>query len=588
MGHHTQHVLGSRVTDKGVDFSVWAPFAKSVTVLVGEPYNWEETPLTNTDGTWSGFVENAQTGQSYKYRIETQDGTLLEKNDPRARQLTASEEGSSVIIDPHYDWEGSESPVIDKNKQIIYELHIGTFNRPDVATVGTFLSAIEKLDYLQSLGVTTIELMPVTSIAMSNGWGYAPNHLFSVESTYGGRHGLLDFVKAAHQRGLAVILDVVYNHFSAQTDMWQYDGWSEDDRGGIYFYNDERVETPWGGRPDYGRPEVRDYVLDNVTMWLNEYRIDGLRVDSTTYMRNTKGPYGDESTEIADAWTLLQEMTTLAHKVNPHSLIVAEDSSMDEAVTQPVKDGGAGFDAQWGLAFPHTLRSLLGLEEEPYGNTLASEIKHIYNNDSFQKVIFSDSHDTAANGSVRLNEAASPGNAGSLSARQYGLLANSVTLTSAGIPLLLQGSEFLQEGAFNDWQMLEWERTQQFAGIVLAHQHVINLRLNRYGNTAGLIGPNSNVFHDDSKQKVIAYHRWNEGGPLDDTIVIINASDEQFDEYSFTFPIPGEWHVRFNSSWRGYSTDFSETNITTVTTDEKGVAKLPLADYNVLILSQNA
>lgn len=586
MGHHSQHTLGSKLTDKGVDFCVWAPFAKSVTVLVGEEFSWKETPMEGTDGYWCASVDDAQAGQSYKYRIETADGKTLEKNDPRARQLTVSDEGDSIIIDPHFDWEGIEQPVIPKEKQILYELHVGTFNRPDAATSGTFATVIEKLDYLQNLGVTTIELMPVTSMAKSNGWGYNPNYLFAVENSYGGRRGLLDLVKAAHEKGMSIILDVIYNHFYTETDLWQYDGWQENNRGGIYFYNDERGDTPWGGRPDYGRPEVREYILDNVTMWLNEYKIDGLRVDSTIYMRNTKGPEGGKETAIDDALTLLQDMTKLAHEINPHSLIVAEDSSVNDAMTLPINKGGIGFDAQWGLAFPHAIRSLLHLEKDPYGNTLAGELNHTYNNDAFQKVIFSDSHDTAANGSVRLNEAATPGNAGSVFARQYGLLANAVMLTAPGIPMLLQGGEFMQEGAFNDWQMLEWDRTTKFAGIVLAHQHLINLRLNRYGNTIGLIGQNVNVFHDDETGSVLGYHRWHEGGPFDDVIVVVNASDQRFTDYEMTLPIAGEWHVRFNSSWKGYSTDFNETKINGVTTDEHGKASFELADYNVLILSR--
>lgn len=587
MGHHTKHTLGSHVTDEGVQFCVWAPFAQSVTALVGEPFNWTEVPLASEDGTWCGLAEDALPGQSYKYRIVTQDGTTLEKNDPRARQLTSSDEGVSVIIDPHYDWEDVTQPVIEKEQQILYELHIGTFNRPDAATVGTFSTAIEKLDYLQTLGVTTIELMPVTSMAMSNGWGYAPNYLFSVENSYGGRRGLLDFVKEAHRRGMAVILDVVYNHFYPETDLWQYDGWSENERGGIYFYNDERGDTPWGGRPDYGRPEVRDFILDNVTMWLNEYMIDGLRVDSTIYMRNTRGPEGDKSTDIADAWSLLQEMTTLAHKVNPRSLMVAEDSSVNDFMTKPVTEGGAGFDAQWGLSFPHTVRSTLGLEKAEYGNTLANELAHNYNNDAFQKVIFSDSHDTAANGSVRINEAATPGNAGSVFARQFGLLANAIMLTAPGIPMLLQGGEFMQEGNFNDWQMLEWDRTTKFAGIVLAHQHLVNLRKNLYGNTAGLTGENISVFHEDMSNHVIGYHRWDKGGVLDDVIVIINASDTRFKDYKLYVPLPGTWHVRFNSSWKGYSPDFNETSISAVTTNKDCELTIELADYNVLILAQD-
>jgi len=587
MGHHTQHQLGSWLSDKGVDFCVWAPFAASVNVMVGEPYAWVETPLENSDGTWCGFVEGAKAGQSYKYKIITQTGEALEKNDPRARQLTVSDDGASVIIDHSYDWEETVRPSIPKEEQIIYELHIGTFHRPDPATPGTFATAIEKLDYLVSLGITTIELMPVTSIATSNGWGYAPNYLFSVESSYGGRHGLLEFVKECHKRGLAVMLDVVYNHFSAKTDLWQYDGWSENDKGGIYFYNDERVETPWGGRPDYGRPEVRQFLLDNVAMWFTEYNIDGLRVDSTIYMRNTKGSEGGQDTEIADAWSLLQDMTTLARNIYPKALLVAEDSSGNEAITKPIDQGGAGFDAQWGLAFPHTVRAALGLEEPGYGNTLVDELSHSYDSDGFAKIIFSDSHDTAANGSVRLNEAASPGNAGSATARQDSLIASAITLTAPGIPLLLQGVEFLQEGNFNDWQMLDWQRTKQFSGIVLAHQHLINLRKNMYGNTAGLTGDNINVFHEDISTNVLGYHRWKDGGVRDDVIVIINFSDQTARSYELYFPVAGTWHVRFNSSWKGYSVDFNEIYIANVTTDGSSRAAVDLPAKAIIILAQD-
>lgn len=588
MGHQTSHFLGSRLSGSGVEFRVWAPFAKSVSVLILTDFNWNETPLKSEEnGYWSGGVEDAKPGKSYKYRLYTQDGKTIDRNDPRARQLTVSDNGDSVIIDPEYDWEDVTSPVIPKEKRIIYELHIGTFNRPDAATSGTFYTAIEKLDYLQSLGVNTIELMPVTSMATSNGWGYAPNHIFSVENSYGGRRGLLDFVKASHEHGISVVLDVVYNHFSNQTELWQFDGWSENNRGGIYFYNDWRGDTPWGGRPDYGRPEVRQFILDNVTMWLTEYHIDGLRIDSTIYMRNGKGSEGGKDTEIPDAWSLLQDIAKLAHKIDPHSLMIAEDNSGNEYITKPISEGGAGYDAQWGLGFPYTLRSMLNIGGSHPDDSMAKELQHSYNGQGFQKVIFSDSHDTAANGSVRINEAATPGNAGSVFARQFGLLANAIMLTAPGIPMLLQGEEFMQEGNFNDWQMLEWAKTKQFAGIVLAHQHLIGLRLDTYGNTTGLTGPSINVFHQDNENRVIAYHRWLNGGIHDDVIVIANFNDQRFKSYEIGLPIKGTWRIRFNSSWKGYSPDFNETKTSTITTDENNRATIELADYNIVILSQD-
>ena len=587
MGHQTAHFLGSRLVGKDVAFRVWAPFATAITVIVSQDFNWKQTLLASEGtGYWSGLSTEASPGQAYKYRITTADGTIVERNDPYARQLTVSDHGASVIIDPAYDWEDAPQPIIAKEKQIIYELHIGTFNRPDAATPGTFYTAIEKLEYLHSLGVNMIELMPVTSMASSNGWGYAPNYLYSVENSYGGRRGLLDFVKACHKLGIGVILDVVYNHFSNQTELWQFDGWSENGRGGIYFYNDERGDTPWGGRPDYGRPEVRQFILDNVTMWLTEYHIDGLRIDSTIYMRNSKGSDGGKDTEIPDAWSLLQDMAKLAHKISPHVMMIAEDNSGNEYITKPISEGGAGYDAQWGLGFPYAVRAMLNIGGWQSNDSLSKELRHSFNGEGFQKVIFSDSHDTAANGSVRLNEAATPGNAGSIFARQFGLLANAVMLTAPGIPMLLQGEEFMQDGNFNDWQMLDWDKTEQFAGIVLAHQHLIGLRLDAYSNTTGLTGANINIFHQDNENHIIAYHRWLNGGAHDDVIVIANFNDQRFKKYELILPIAGTWQVRFNSSWKGYSPDFNETKVTTVTTDESNRISLELADYNLLILSQ--
>lgn len=588
MGHQAKRDLGAKLTKDGVEFRVWAPFARFVSVMIRDSFAVKETILANEgDGYWSGMAPGVKAGQTYKYHLQAPDGGWIDRNDPYARQLTVSDNGESVIVDPTFDWEDAVAPNTPKEKQIVYELHVGTFNRPDPATPGTFQTAIEKLDYLQSLGIKTIELMPVTSMAKSNGWGYEPNHLFAVENTYGGRHGLLEFIKAAHQRGIGVVLDVVYNHFSTQTDIWRFDGWSENDRGGIYFYNDERGDTPWGGRPDYGRAEVRQFLLDNITMWLTEYRLDGLRLDSTIYMRNTAGKNDEPSHDIADAWSLFQEMTTLAHKINPKALMIAEDFSLNEFITKPVAEGGAGFDAQWGTAFPLAIRSALGMDSRDYKGSLVSELQHTYNGQTFQKVIFSDSHDTAANGSARLNEATTPGNAESVLARQRALLANAITLTAPGIPMLLQGEEFMQEGTFNDWRALEWKKTVQFAGIVLAYQHLINLRLDTYHNTTGLTGQSINVFHENLADNVFAYHRWSKGGPNDDVLVIVNCSAQRFKEYKLYVPIPGMWHVRFNSSWKGYSPDFPETHTGTVTTDENSQLTVELSDYNVLILSQD-
>lgn len=590
MGHRPNKHLGSIVHDNGVDFSVWAPFAKEVALIQWLEFEWGETPMQH-DGNGIWFIDDvkAEPGQLYKYRITTQSDEKIDRNDPYARQLTDSDNGSSVIVARDFEWEGSEKfQSIPKEKAIIYEMHVGTFNKPDASTMGTFESATEKLDYLSNLGVNYIELMPVTSIAKSHGWGYAPNHIFSIENAYGGRHGLLEFVKACHEKGIGVILDLVYNHFFEESDLWRYDGWSENDQGGIYFFNDQRGHTPWGGRPDYGRTEVRQFFLDNVTMWFSEFKVDGLRIDSTIYMRNIDGNNDNHALDIPEAWSLLAEINDLARKINPGALMIAEDNSSNDGIVKPTNQGGMGFDAQWEVGFPHIVRDSLGITHNPDQPALQGieyELGHSYTGDVFDKVVYSDSHDTAANGSARLNEAATPGNAESLAARQRILLASTAALTAPGIPMLLQGQEFLQEGSFNEWQMLEWEKTDQFAGIVLAHQHLINLRLNKFNNTAGLLGQYARLLHRDDTNSVIAYHRKDKGGPLDDTVVIINFGKENFTDYELTLPYEAEWRVRFNTSWDGYSVDFHNTKFESAKADADGKAAIVLAPYSAIILS---
>lgn len=590
MGHQTSRHLGATIHADGVNFMVWAPFAKSVSLALSVEFDWALHPM-ESDGKGYWLIENikAQPGQSYKYRITAQDDTILERNDPYARQLTDSDNGASVIIDPTYDWGAAEDfKAADHETAIIYEMHVGTFNRPDASTQGTFYTAIEKLDYLSSLGVNYIELMPVTSMATSHGWGYAPNYIFSVENTYGGRRGLLDFVKACHEKGIGVILDVVYNHFFPETDLWQFDGWSENNRGGIYFYNDERGDTPWGGRPDYGRPEVRQFILDNITLWLAEYNIDGLRLDSTIYTRNTEGNNDDHTHDIPEAWTLLAEINDLARKINPNALMIAEDNSSNAGLTAPTTEGGAGFTAQWEVGFPSTLRDALGVNTIRSLEGISYEISHTFNGSPTDRITYSDSHDTAANGSARLNELTSPDNAVSSTARKAELLANAISLTSPGIPMLLQGTEFTQKGSFNDWQMLDWELTGKFAGIVLAHQHLIQLRKNVYGNAAGLLSAQTDIFHKDAANNVLGYRRWDKGGVNDDIIIIANFSDTHFEDYQITLPVGGTWVVRFNSSWKGYSPEFSETSIHQLTTDKNNTITIPITGHQFLMLGKHS
>ena len=590
MKYQVKKGLGATLKRGGVEFRVWAPFARSVHVATPYvPFHTENKQQMNPEknGYWSLFVLDVEAGQSYKYLIETANGEWLERNDPRARVLTDSDHGASVVVSNDFEWGDDLFMPLPKERQIIYELHVGTFNRPDPATPGTFADVVDKLDYLRDLGVTTIELMPVTSMAAnSNGWGYAPNSVFSVEAAYGGRHGLMTLVREAHTRGIGVIADLVYNHFGSG-DLWRFDGWYEQDGGGIYFYNDRRGATPWGARPDYGRPEVRQYFLDNIVMWFNEYRLDGIRLDATAYMRNIEGHNDDPANDIGDSWQLLQDISRLGHHVRPGALIVAEDTSVNDYITRSVDEGGCGFDAQWGLNYSHAIRTQMGLPA-PYPTSLEAELPKMYNGATFQKIIFSDSHDTAANGNARLNTEMTPDNPESIWARRRMLLAATAVMTGTGIPMLLQGQEFIQHGDFNSWEELEWQNAEKFAGIILAHTHLTALRLNERGVTAGLLGNGVHIFHNDVTNNVLAYHRWDKGGIGDDVLVVLNFGATKFPDYQFTFPVNGAYSVQFNSSVKEYGHDFPEEELTEVTTDANGVVHMPLASYGAYIFSRSA
>lgn len=569
---------------KKTSFRVWAPNAKAVS-LTGDFNDWGEVPLEREgDGYW--FVEMADIvpGAKYKYVIYKANGERLVRNDPRGLQITGSSDGTSIIPDMEFDWGDDKFALPEKEKIVLYEMHVGTFNRVDRATTGTFYDAMEKLDYLQELGITAIELLPVTSMSQGYGWGYAPNYIYSVESSYGGRRGLMEFVKACHQRGIGVILDVVYNHFDGDY-LWQFDGWSENGGGGIYFYNDERGDTPWGARPDYGRPEVRQYILDNVKMWLAEFRIDGLRLDSTIFVRNRLGNNNDPKNDIPDAWSLMVSINELAHSINPNALTIAEDCSLNDFITKSAVDGGADFDAQWELSLPHSLRDVL--ENKPWAiDNLCYSIFYKYNGDYMQKVCFADSHDSAANGGERILEQTHFGRENDVDARKISILVSAVALTVPGIPMILNGQEFMQGGNFNEWEMLEWEKADRFSGVVLAHQHLIDLRANKYGNTGGLLGGDVEVFHKNYNDRVLGYRRFNVKG--EDVLVLINFSDESFDSYNVQLPSKGKWQVRFNSSWKGYSKDFVEAEMNEVVADKNQMVSIKLADRMVLILSAGA
>ena len=550
--------MGAIPYENGTTFRVWAPFASSVCVA-GTFNGWSTSThqlAGEGHGYWSLDVAGAKPGHEYKYVI-TNGSHRAWRIDPYAKDVTNSV-GNSVIVGSSFDWSGSLFHMPPWNELVIYEMHVGTFNDRPGGKPGNLQGVIAKLPYLRDLGINAIQIMPPMEFAGGFSWGYNPANLFAIEQDYGGPHELKRLISAAHTHGIAVLFDVVYNHFGpSDLNLWQFDGWQENNRGGIYFYNDWRCATPWGDtRPDYGRHEVRRYLRDNALMWLEEYQVDGLRWDATAYIRNVSGG-NDPGHDLADGWSLMRWINDEIKARQPWKISIAEDLRGNEWLTK--KDGGgAGFDAQWDANFVHPVRRAIIAANDDDRDMYAvrDAIVSRYNGDALERVIYTESHDEVANGKARVPQEIWPGNAASYFSKKRSTLGATLVLCSPGIPMLFQGQEFLEDEWFRDTDPIDWKKRRIYGGILRLYRDLIQLRRNWFDRTRGLRGQHVNVFHVNNHDKVIAFHRWEQGGPGDDVVIVANMAHRAYDSYTIGFPQSGLWRVRFNSDWRGYSEDF--------------------------------
>ncbi len=554
--------MGARPFGGGTSFRVWAPNATAVHVT-GSFNAWEplQAPLAHEgQGYWSADVAGAAAGDEYKFVVSNGNFVAWRK-DPYARDVRHSN-GNCVIFDPASLSQGTgfQPPTLDD--LVIYEMHLGTFNDQPGGPSGSLQTAIERLPHVAELGANAIQVMPLNEFPGSHSWGYNPSDIFAVETDYGGPEGFAAFVQTAHGLGLAVIVDVVYNHLGpSDLDLWQFDGWQENGKGGIYFYNDWRCWTLWGEtRPDYGRPEVRQFLRDSAMSWLENFGADGLRWDMTLYIRTVYGNPQNPGESLADGWRLMQRVNGEVRARWPGKISIAEDMRDEPGLTRSDLDGGAGFHAQWGAAFAHAVRDAIipGDDGARDLGALGAAISASYDGDAFRRVVYTESHDEVANGRARVPHEVWPGNAGSWFSRKRSTLGAVIVFTAPGVPMLFQGQEFLEDEWFRDTDPLDWSKRQRFQGIFRLYQDLVRMRLDRSGGFAGLRGHGVNVFHSNHADKMLAYHRWDRGGPGDDTLVVLNLANRAYGSYGIGFPRGGWWRVRFNSDWSGYSDDFGD------------------------------
>jgi 1,4-alpha-glucan branching enzyme len=591
--------MGALPYPDGTTFRVWAPHADAVFVT-GTFDDWarDRTALApdsdGTTGTWSADVPGVTAGAEYKFTIRTADGDLS-KMDPYARHVTNSV-GNGIVYDPDdFDWGGDAFEMPTWDDLVIYEMHIGTFSAPEDRQ-GTFDDARRRLTYLEQLGVSAVQVMPPFEFAGDISWGYNPAHLFAIESGYGGPDAFKRFIREAHAHGIAVIVDVVYNHLGpSDLDLWRFDGWHEDDGGGIYFYNDARALTPWGAtRPDYGRGEVRTFLRDSAMCWLEEFRCDGLRFDSTVHIRTVNGDLSDPAAALPDGASFLAWINDEIRARQPWKITIAEDLQDDHSLVVPTDEGGAGFRAQWDGGFIRGVRPALVTSDDAERD-IEAVIEGIVGEGrgaSLSRVIYTESHDDVANGDTRVPEAIAPGDAGGWWAEKRAVLGSALVLTSPGIPMLFQGQELLEDRWFDDTVALDWEKALSNRGILRLHRDLIGLRRARDGATLGLRGSNVAILRADQDGKLLAMHRWMDGGVHDDTVVVANFADRTLDDIPLGFPAPGRWNVRFNSDASTYAHDFGSHDAFDLNADgppldgcdQSGLVSV--GPYSVVILSR--
>ncbi|HEX2718638.1 MAG TPA: malto-oligosyltrehalose trehalohydrolase [Gemmatimonadaceae bacterium] len=330
--------------DGGVRFCIWAPKAKRADVVMyGKGKESSRTLDDRGGGIFEGIVHEARAGTRYRFRLDGAEPVP----DPVSRYQPDDVHGASQVVDPReFRWTDDGWKGLDVAALVIYELHVGTFTEG-----GTFDSAIERLQYLKELGITAIEIMPVGEFPGGRNWGYDGVQLYAPESGYGGPEGLRRLVDAAHRTGLAVVLDVVYNHVGPEGNYL----------GAYGPYFTEKYRTPWGSAVNYDdadSDEVRRFVIENALYWVTEFHVDALRLDAI------HGIFDFGARHLLEE--LGSRVREQAQLLGRRAVVIGESDLNDPKVVRPADRGGWALDAHWSDDLHHAIHAALTGETKGY------------------------------------------------------------------------------------------------------------------------------------------------------------------------------------------------------------------------------
>ncbi|HEV7812403.1 MAG TPA: 1,4-alpha-glucan branching protein GlgB [Leifsonia sp.] len=579
LGAHVRTIDGVR----GTAFTVWAPHARAARV-VGDFNDWDGTQHAMRNmgptGVWELFVPDIGAGAIYKFDLLGQNGAWVRKADPMARAAEVPPATASVVTESTHGWNdggwmsdrGSRDP--HSGPMSVYELHLGSW-RPGL---GYREAADQLIDYVGALGYTHVEFLPLAEHPFGGSWGYQVTGYYAPTSRFGSPDDLRYLIDRLHQAGIGVIMDWVPGHFPK--DEWalaNFDGQP------LYEHGDPRrgEQKDWGTLVfDFGNSQVRNFLVANALYWLEEFHVDGLRVDavaSMLYLDYSREdgewlPNIHGGRENLEAIHFLQEVTATSYKRNPGTVMVAEESTSWPGVTAPTSSGGLGFGLKWNMGWMHD--SLQYIQEDPmYRSYHHSEITFSFVYAFSENFMLPISHDEVVHGKGSLLSKM-PGDHWQQLANVRAYLA--FMWSHPGKQLLFMGQEFGQPSEWSeerglDWWILDqpshrglWDLVAQLNSLYRANPALWALD----NDPAGFEWLDGS----DAAGNVVAFLRWDkEGNPI---AILLNFSGNPHADYRIGLPFAGEWEELLNTDAQGFGGS-GVGNLGTVTAHDEPWAAQP-------------
>ena len=521
------------VHPSGAVFRVWAPNATSA-ALRGQFNAWDlSNPMTRLGNDYISWNPNATPGQQYKYFF---NGSLWQ-TDARGRALKPDEFNNSLVQDPSaYSWQVQDFKTPAPRDLVIYQLNVDSFagrNDPfgSAPFPSRFADVAARAAHLKELGVNAVMLNPVIQWCDNIYAGYTPIAVWAVDARYGTPDQLKAMVDAFHQNGIAVLFDLVWNHFACDV-LQNYDGTQ------IYF-NTPAIQTPWGPQANFGRPEVRDLFIHSAYMWFDEYHADGFRMDATYVLANYQ----------AQGRPLVQRLNDDVNRRWRDKFILAEADN--PGMTSPTGTGGAGFDAEYHFSFGSLMRQALLAADPSMANVALALAADGVHNSGPRGLNYLELHDDVWSGGRLVVQIDPTVPHDDSTAQSLVRLGEGMTLLSPGIPAMLMGSEWLEDAPFGSSDIsnrIDWSKQTAYAPFYKYFRDLIALR--RADPMLRADVPHG-VFHLDDSRNVIAYERTE--GSAEHTVVIANFGAADLHNFRIGLPSGAAWREALNSQAAVYA-----------------------------------